>query len=174
MPNRKIEQIREIYNHYLKVKINTEEFIDEENRLILHYVKLIGTKFSLISQRYLIGRTPKQIQNQFYKLTCPKKEVNKNNSNSIPLNKELNPSSQLKIDVSSILHLNQEKELILTPFNSALTDPRVNEFEFDLSLSNSCADIFSDEQLMDHFKAFDPSPPQDRDDSSTIEHKFEF
>jgi hypothetical protein len=72
LPNRKLKQIRERYNLYLKPGINKTEFTEEENQKLLHYVNLIGHQFSILSKQIFLNRNPKQLQNQYHKLVARK------------------------------------------------------------------------------------------------------
>lgn len=68
-PHRTPKQIRERYSRFLKPWVDRTELTIEESQLLFDSVRLIGRRFALISKKYFPKRNPKQLQNQFDKLT---------------------------------------------------------------------------------------------------------
>jgi hypothetical protein len=72
MPTRNGKQIRDRFLNYLDPNINKIKFTDEDDKNIIEYYKIYGTKWSKIA-KYFEGRTGDMIKNRFY--SCLKRKV---------------------------------------------------------------------------------------------------
>jgi hypothetical protein len=72
MPTRNGKQIRDRFLNYLDPHINKIKFTDDDDKKIIEYYKIYGTKWSKIA-KFFEGRTGDMIKNRFY--SCLKRKV---------------------------------------------------------------------------------------------------
>jgi hypothetical protein len=65
LPSRSAKQCRERWNNHLNPTINTEGWSGDEDRFILNFVKIYGTKWSQLAE-LIPSRTDNAIKNRWY------------------------------------------------------------------------------------------------------------